>query len=59
MVFGVKVATTIGKGIVNNEIVHPDAYFILSALLAAILWVYFCGKKWIAKQCFACLNRGD
>jgi len=45
MVFGVKVATTIGKGIVNSDIVHPDAYFILAALLAAISWVYFCGKN--------------
>ncbi|MDP4289816.1 MAG: inorganic phosphate transporter [Bacteroidota bacterium] len=44
MIFGVKVATTIGKGIVNNEIVHPDAFFILSALLSSIAWVYFCGK---------------
>jgi len=45
LIFGVKVATTIGKGIVNNEIVHPDAYFILAALLAAISWVYFCGRN--------------
>lgn len=44
LIFGVKVATTIGKGIVNSDIVHPDAYFILAALLAAISWVYYCGK---------------
>jgi len=45
LIFGVKVATTIGKGIVDSAIVHPDAYFILAALLAAITWVYFCGKN--------------
>jgi len=45
MIFGVKVATTIGKGIVVAELAHPDAYFILAALLAAISWVYFCGKN--------------
>ena len=44
LIFGVKVATTIGKGIINSDIVHPDAYLILAALLAAISWVYYCGK---------------
>jgi PiT family inorganic phosphate transporter len=45
MIFGVKVATTIGKGIIVPDVVHPDAYFILAALLAAISWVYFCGRN--------------
>ncbi|MCE5266316.1 MAG: inorganic phosphate transporter [Planctomycetaceae bacterium] len=35
-VFSTEVATTIGKGIVDKEVV--DTYFVLSALLGAILW---------------------
>ncbi|MBI2656767.1 inorganic phosphate transporter [Candidatus Woesearchaeota archaeon] len=35
-VFGVAVATTIGKGIVNSNVV--DIYVILAALIGAILW---------------------
>lgn len=39
-IFGVHVATTIGKGIVNPVIINE--YFILSALLGSIIWVYVC-----------------
>ncbi|MFN8208241.1 MAG: inorganic phosphate transporter, partial [Bacteroidales bacterium] len=39
-IFGVSVATTIGKGIVNPVIV--DQYFILAALVGAIVWVFAC-----------------
>lgn len=39
-IFGVHVATTIGKGIV--EITVVDEYLILSALIGAIVWAYFC-----------------
>lgn len=45
MVFGVKVATTIGKGVVNSAVANPDAHFILAALVASISWVYFCGRN--------------
>ena len=38
--FGVHVATTIGKGVVDPAVV--DATLILSTLCAAILWVYIC-----------------
>ena len=38
--FGVNVATTIGKGIVETAIVTPP--LILSTLLGAIVWSYFC-----------------
>jgi len=41
-IFGVHVAETIGKGIVDTSFIN--AYFILSALLASILWVYMCTK---------------
>jgi inorganic phosphate transporter, PiT family len=39
-IFGVHVATTIGKGIVNPDII--DQYFILSALIGAVLWTHYC-----------------
>lgn len=39
-IFGVHVATTIGKGIVMPEIINE--YFILSALISSVVWVYFC-----------------
>ena len=39
-VFGVHVAKTIGKGIVEANVVNE--YVILSALLGAIIWVYTC-----------------
>lgn len=38
--FGVHVATTIGKGIVEINVV--DEYLILSALIGAIIWTYLC-----------------
>jgi PiT family inorganic phosphate transporter len=38
--FGVHVATTIGKGIVQSDIVGPP--LILAALLGAIIWAYGC-----------------
>lgn len=38
--FGVHVATTIGKGIVDPSIINE--YLILGALLGAIIWVYGC-----------------
>ncbi len=38
--FGVKVATTIGKGIVDPSIVNE--YVILGGLIGAIIWVYTC-----------------
>jgi len=34
-----KVATTVGKGIVQSNVI--DVYLILSALLGAIIWAYF------------------
>lgn len=39
-VFDVKVARTVGKGIVDPSIVDP--YLILATLLAAIFWTYLC-----------------
>jgi PiT family inorganic phosphate transporter len=38
--FGVHVATTIGKGIVDTRVVTP--ILILAALVGAILWAYLC-----------------
>ena len=40
--FGVGVATTIGKGIVDVAVV--DEFLVLSALVGAILWSYFCTR---------------
>jgi PiT family inorganic phosphate transporter len=40
--FGVHVATTIGKGIVDPAIVNE--YLILSALIGAILWTHVCTR---------------
>ena len=40
--FGVSVATTVGKGIVETNIVSQE--LILSALLGAVFWTYFCTK---------------
>ncbi len=39
-VFGLHVANTMGKGIVQPNIVEP--WFIFSALVGAALWVYIC-----------------
>jgi len=41
-IFGVHVAMTIGKGIVDTSIV--DNYLILSVLLGSIIWTHFCTK---------------
>jgi inorganic phosphate transporter, PiT family len=38
--FGVHVATTIGKGIVDPKIVNE--YFIFSALVGSVLWTHYC-----------------
>jgi len=38
--FGVKVASTIGKGIVDVGVV--DVYMVLSALVGAIIWTHLC-----------------
>lgn len=40
--FGVEVATTIGKGIVEPSAV--DQYVILSALIGAIVWTHSCTR---------------
>jgi PiT family inorganic phosphate transporter len=41
-IFGTHVANTIGKGIVKPDIINE--YFVLAALVGAIVWVYFCTK---------------
>lgn len=41
-IFGVHVANTIGKGIVDPNVVNP--YIILSALSGSVIWVYACTK---------------
>jgi len=38
--FGVSVATTIGKGIIETSIVTP--FLLLATLVGAIIWSYFC-----------------
>lgn len=40
--FGVKVAGTIGKGIVHAEVVNE--FVVFSALVGAIIWTYFCTR---------------
>ena len=40
LIFGVHVATTIGKGIVNPQIINE--YFIFSALIGAVIWTHYC-----------------
>jgi len=40
--FGVHVATTIGKGIVEPQVIN--AYFVLSALVGSIIWVFVCTR---------------
>ncbi len=40
--FGVEVATTIGRGIVETFVV--DQYIVLSALIGAIIWTHSCTK---------------
>lgn len=39
-IFGVHVANTMGKGIVDPNVVNP--YVILSALVGSVIWVYAC-----------------
>jgi len=39
-IFGVHVANTMGKGIVDPSVVNP--YVILSALIGAVIWVWTC-----------------
>ncbi len=39
-IFGVHVANTMGKGIVDPNVVNP--YVILSALIGSVIWVYAC-----------------
>jgi PiT family inorganic phosphate transporter len=41
--FGVGVATTVGKGIIDSAVVTPP--MILSTLLGAIIWSYYCTHK--------------
>ncbi len=45
LIFGVSVAKTIGKGVVDPSFVSGDPYFILAALIAACIWVFFCGQN--------------
>lgn len=40
LIFGLNVANTIGKGVVDPNVVNP--YVILSALIGAIVWVWAC-----------------
>lgn len=47
LVFGVHVATTVGKGIVDPIWMNGDPYFILVSLISAGIWVFFCGKNGI------------
>jgi len=47
LVFGVTVATTIGQGIVDSSVITGDPLFILSALIASCIWVYYCTHKGI------------
>jgi PiT family inorganic phosphate transporter len=44
LVFGVHVAATIGKGVIQPGVIKGDPYCILAALLGAILWVWFCQR---------------
>ncbi len=39
-IFGISVAKTMGKGIIEPNIVNE--YLILSALIGSVIWVYFC-----------------
>lgn len=41
-IFGVTVANTIGKGIVDPQVVNP--YVILSALIGSVIWVWTCAR---------------
>ena len=39
-IFGVSVANTMGKGIIDSSVVNPE--LILSALIGAVIWVWVC-----------------
>jgi len=41
-IFGVHVATTIGKGIVDTSVINE--YVVLGALISAVLWVFSCNR---------------
>ncbi len=41
-IFGVGVAATIGKGIVDPKLIN--VYFILAALIGAVIWTYICTR---------------
>jgi len=41
-IFGVHVATTVGKGIIESSAINE--YVILTALVSAIIWVYTCQR---------------
>jgi PiT family inorganic phosphate transporter len=41
-IFGVHVATTIGKGIVNPAVITQ--YVVLGALIGAVIWVFTCNR---------------
>ena len=41
-IFGTHIADTVGKGIINPDLVNE--YFILAALIGAVIWVYICTK---------------
>jgi len=41
-IFGVHVATTIGKGIVDHTVITQ--YVVLGALIGAVLWVFTCNR---------------
>jgi PiT family inorganic phosphate transporter len=41
-IFGVHVAKTVGKGIIESSVINE--YVILTALLSAIIWVYACQR---------------
>jgi inorganic phosphate transporter, PiT family len=47
LLFGVHVATTVGKGIIESDAIKGDPYFILVALIGAGSWVFFCARKGI------------
>jgi len=41
-IFGLHVANTVGKGIVEQDVINE--YFVLCALTGAIVWVYTCAR---------------
>ena len=53
--FGVHVATTIGKGIVDPLIINE--FIILAALIGAVIWVLHLYSYGAAHQCISCADR--